>query len=110
MFQDTDGEREIIEPTAHGRDDVFMTAKEVAEYLRTDEATLGNLRARGDGLPFTKVTGKVLYKMADVLAVADRRARGFRSAKLATAVETFPGLTPKQRVELLKHITEHLKS
>lgn len=109
MFNDSD-DREVLEPTAIDRDEQLMTAREVAEFLRVDENTLANLRGRGDGLPWTKVTGKVLYKMSDVLRIANGEARGFRSARLATAVETFPGLTPKQRQELLKHITEHLKS
>lgn len=98
----------VVESGPATFDDVFMTAKEVSAFLRVEESYLANLRARGEGLPFYKSTGRILYKAADVLAMVNHGARGFTRQKLQTAIETFPGLKPAQRCELLAHIIERL--
>jgi hypothetical protein len=103
---------ETIESTPASPDDVYLTAKELALFLRTDEATLSNLRARGEGLPYSKPLGKVLYKMSDAIAALDAGARGYSRARLARALETYGPLrklTTAEREKLLLHITEVLK-
>ncbi|WP_193045286.1 helix-turn-helix transcriptional regulator [Mycolicibacterium baixiangningiae] len=48
------------------------TSKEVAEYLHTTEAGLAQMRYRGIGPKFVKVTSrKVIYRWADVQAFLD---------------------------------------
>ncbi|MCV7191868.1 helix-turn-helix transcriptional regulator [Mycolicibacterium brumae] len=48
------------------------TSKEVAEYLRTSEMGLAQLRYKGNGPKFVRVgKRKVIYRWADVLAYLD---------------------------------------
>lgn len=42
----------------------FLTAKEAAERLRNSVVTLARWRTKGEGPPFHKVGGKVLYSTA----------------------------------------------
>jgi hypothetical protein len=46
----------------------WMTATEVAAYMRTPVETLAQWRARGRGPRFTKPVHRVLYNRADVFA------------------------------------------
>jgi hypothetical protein len=100
---------DIIESTPASEDDLWLTADEVAKYLRTDVQTLANLRSRGEGIPYSKPLGRVLYKMADVLAAASAGARGFSRARLAAALDTYgplSKLSKGERERLLLHIIE----
>lgn len=87
-------------------DDVFLTAQEAADMLRSDPATLANLRSRGEGLPYYKGTGRVRYKLADVMAAINRTGRGYSRARMESALASFPGLTRQQREGLAEHLTE----
>lgn len=96
---------EVLEGAAPTLDDAFMTPEELAQRWRIDVQSLSNLRSRGDGLPWTKTTGRVLYKVADVLACEARGTRGFSWAKLAKAVDTFSGFrSNRDRDEFLDHV------
>lgn len=108
MFVET-GEVQFIEASAPTVDDVYLTAEELAQRHRVDPATLANLRSRGDGLPFTKVTGRILYKIADVLAAEARGTKGFTMARLAEAC-TAAGLSPEQKDKLLSHLKAAMRS
>jgi hypothetical protein len=44
----------------------FLTAKEVAELLRTTPGHLANQRMRGEGPPYFKFERRVLYEKRDV--------------------------------------------
>lgn len=44
----------------------LLTAREVAELLRTTPGQLANLRMRGEGIPFLKFDRRVLYENKDV--------------------------------------------
>lgn len=99
---------ELLESTAPTMDDVYLTPAEVAQRLRCGEQTLANLRARGEGIPYCKPTGGVLYTIADVLAIESGRRRGFTWAKLAEALDTFDDLKPKQRARLLEHLKREM--
>ena len=100
---------DMLESTVPTMDDIYMTPEEVAQRLRCDTQTLANLRARGEGIPYTKPTkGRVLYTVADVLAVERRNRRGFTWARLADALDTFADLKPAQRVKLLQHLKEEM--
>lgn len=101
---------DVLEGTPSTLDDVFMTPEELAQRWRIDVTSLSNLRSRGDGLPFTKTTGRVLYKVADVLACEARGVRGFSWAKLASAVDSFDGFrSPRDRAAFLEHVRKALK-
>jgi predicted rRNA methylase YqxC with S4 and FtsJ domains len=45
----------------------FLTTRELAARHREAEQTIRAKRVRGDGPPFVKVSGKVLYRLSDVL-------------------------------------------
>lgn len=51
----------------------FLSAKEVAEILRTSPGQLANLRMRGEGPPYIKLLRKCLYDVHDVDTWLDRR-------------------------------------
>lgn len=50
----------------------FLTAKEVAELLRTSPGHLANQRMRGEGTPYLKLARRVLYDKQDVDAWLER--------------------------------------
>ena len=111
MFSDVQasGYVPVMESRPATMDDLFMTPNEVADFLKCDTNTLANQRARGEGLPYTKVAnGRVLYTIADVLTLLKRGARGFTWARMALALDSFPGLTSKQRLELLAHLKDEM--
>ena len=80
-------------------DDVMMTPAEVAEWARCDVSTLANHRTAGEGLPYIKFGGRILYRMADVLSAAERGSHGFSFRKLETVLEAH-GLPAKKREEI----------
>ncbi|NYF99213.1 helix-turn-helix domain-containing protein [Janibacter cremeus] len=57
-----------------------MTPKELAERWGCSTGHLANLRTEGRGLPFLKFPGRVLYRLADVLAYEDAHVVGPVSA------------------------------
>lgn len=92
-------------------DDLHLTAREAADYMRTDINTLANMRARGEGIPYSKPSGRVLYKAADVLAAVHASGRGYSRARMETALATFPALhklTRQEREDLFRHIQDTL--
>lgn len=56
----------------------FLTPDELVKRFKgvVNPKTLANWRTRGDGPPYIKVGGRVLYKRADVSAWEARRRRG----------------------------------
>ena len=48
-------------------DECFYTPAELAARWRTHASTFANKRAQGVGLRFTKIDGKVLYRMSDII-------------------------------------------
>lgn len=55
----------------------FLTTRELAARHREAEQTIRAKRVRGDGVPFVRLGGRVLYRLDDVLA--HERARTFAS-------------------------------
>ena len=54
----------------------FLTIDEAAELLRINRRTLDNLRWKGEGPPFRRHGGRIVYHRDEVLAwSAQRRAR-----------------------------------
>jgi hypothetical protein len=47
----------------------FLTPKELASRWKgtITEKTLANWRSQGDGPPYTKIGGRVMYRLADVI-------------------------------------------
>jgi hypothetical protein len=89
--------------------DGYMSANALANRWRTKPATLANLRAKGDGIPWTKIGPHVFYKITDVLAAENAGRRGFSWSRLARALGTYPGLTLEDRAGLLLHIMDRLR-
>ena len=54
-------------------DNPFLTIDETAELLRVKRRTLDNLRSRGDGPPFRRHGGRIVYHRDDVLAWSEQR-------------------------------------
>lgn len=99
----------LIESTAPVVDDIYLTVSEVCSRLRLDPQTLANHRTAGEGLPFVKISGKVLYRVRDVLAAELAGAKGFKWSRLEAALDTFKGIPPAVRVELVKHLKSELR-
>lgn len=98
----------VIERAATDADDWFMTPAEVAERHRKTVETLANERSRGEGLPFLKHGGKVLYRMSDVVAWETANMRGFTWSDLADAVRSYRGLAPAEADKLIEHIKRRM--
>lgn len=97
-------------PSNFTPDDTLLTAAEAADMLRMDVATLANMRARGEGLPWFKLpSGAVRYRMSEVLAWINTGARGLTWQRLANALEAYPDMALAQRNELLAHLRNALK-
>lgn len=98
-----------IEAKAPDRDDIFLTAEEVASRHRKDVRSLANERSRGEGIPFVKLpTGKILYRLSDVLAAERSGQFGFSWAKLRAGMATFRDLPPPIADKLLEHLKREL--
>lgn len=54
----------------------LLTAREVAEYLRTTEAALAQWRCRGRGPAYRKLSTRVRYRAEDVRAWVENGATG----------------------------------
>jgi hypothetical protein len=46
----------------------FLSAAEAASYLRLDQGTLANWRSAGRGPAYSRIGGRVLYEVADLVA------------------------------------------
>lgn len=98
----------IIEPIAD-RDDVFLTAAELADRHRKTVETLSNERTRGEGVPFVKLgSGKILYRLADVLEYERAGQRGLTWSRIRSAVESFRDLPPPMASKLVEHMRREL--
>lgn len=90
-------------------DDVYFTPEEVAARHRTEAATLANHRHKGSGLPWVKLpSGKVLYRLADVLEAERVGEKGWRENRVIAAIETFRKIDPKTAAELIAHIKSEI--
>lgn len=64
-------------------DNVYLTPSELAQRYKNaiTPKTLANWRSAGTGPPFTKVGGKILYALSDVMTWEEtRRLLGSRQA------------------------------
>lgn len=81
-------------PAAFDRDEMFVTADEVAARYRVAPSTLANQRNLGTGLPWVKIGGRVLYKVSDLAEAEAAGARGVSAETVKRAVlSTVPGAT-----------------
>lgn len=92
---------------------VFLVPRELSERWGVSEGVLANLRANGEGIPYTKPTGSVLYRLSDVLT-AEAEAKdigylGFRWAWLHKILKSCPGITSGQSIELLRHFKRTMR-
>lgn len=55
--------------------EILLTVRETAERLGLGAGTLNNWRVTGEGPPFLKLGGRVLYDPADLAAWLDERRR-----------------------------------
>jgi hypothetical protein len=95
--------------TAAQYDDVFFTADELATRWRMEVGTLANQRHHGTGAPWIKTpSGKVLYRVADILAAENKGQRGWTRETVTAGLETFVKLDAKTQLELRKHLVEHV--
>jgi predicted DNA-binding transcriptional regulator AlpA len=59
----------VVPPRAASKqDEVFLTPKEAARFLRLSESFLAKARMRGDGPRYRKLSRAVRYSMWDLLA------------------------------------------
>jgi hypothetical protein len=99
----------ILEKSEADAYDLYMTPEEVANRLRQSTQTLANLRARGEGLPFVKLSnGAIRYKMADVIRMERDGLCGFSWAVLAKAIGRFGEISPAVRDRLIAHLRREI--
>lgn len=92
-------------------DNIYLTPRELARHWRMSIAHLGVLRHQGKGPPYTKISGRVVYAHADVLAYEISRMSGPISPdSLALAIASVPGLPPVARDTITAHVTRVLFS
>ena len=72
----------------------YLTQVELAARWRISPRTLERWRWAGEGLPFTKVGGRVLYSLSDIEAYEAAQRRCVTGDGLVTALE--PVLAPKR--------------
>lgn len=93
--------------TKQMREDLYLTAREVSEVTRKSVETLANERSRGEGLPFVKMGGKVVYRSSDVMQMLNENTYGFTWAKLEHGLKTY-GMPPSEIEGLLKHLKREM--
>lgn len=87
--------------------DVLVTPEELAKHWRMSRDYLSNVRRTGRGTPFVKLpTGRVLYRLSDVLAAEQAGTAGaITLARIEFALANMRGLPFETRIA----VTEHLK-
>ncbi len=76
----------------------FLTRTEVAQMVRLDVRTLGNLAAAGSGPPYLRtgrVRGRTLYREADVVAWLQGNARSQPATSSTAKGTTSSSARPK---------------
>lgn len=106
--QPTEGSM-VVERSRPAAYDKFLTTEELAERWRIDPGTLSNLRYRGEGIPWTKPTGRPLYKLSDVLKAEEEHGRGFTFEGLGEALETALDIPFKDHAELMTKLRRLMK-
>lgn len=94
------------EEIAEGKTELFFTPQELVTRWRMDSAqTLANQRHQGIGPPHVKLkTGKVLYRVSDVLSYERGGMRGLSFDTVARAVQSAPWLSDFEQRQLIAHI------
>lgn len=69
------------------KDPVYLTTAEVLERFRgmLSDKTLANWRARGEGPPYMKAGGRVLYPLASLIEWENKRTKDFERPKARSA-------------------------
>lgn len=63
------------------RDEIFLTVEEAARFLRIAKGTLDNHRSKKTGPVARYHGGRVVYRLSDLLAWSEQRARRRKSPK-----------------------------
>jgi hypothetical protein len=99
----------LIDPSAPTTETVYLSPVELAERWRVTQHSLNNLRYKGEGIPYTKTTGRPLYAMHDVLAVESAGQHGFRWSSLSNALGEVLGLPPAEHERLMARLRKVMK-
>ncbi|MEM7776046.1 MAG: helix-turn-helix domain-containing protein [Pseudomonadota bacterium] len=89
-------------------DEIMLTADEVARLTRKTKETLANERSRGEGLPYIKMTGKILYRSSDVLDAILAGHGGFSWNKLEASLGRY-GMPSQEVKKLMAHLRRDMK-
>src|SRR5512144_2177480 len=79
----------------------YLTQVELAARWRISPRTLERWRWAGEGLPFTKVGGRVLYSLSDIETYEAAQTRCVTGDGLVTALEP---VAPQRRTLLAKAV------
>jgi len=84
----------------------MVTPDELAKHWRMSRDYLANVRRAGRGTPFVKLpTGRVLYRLSDVLAAEqDGVAGDMTLARIDLALSVMRGLPAETRVAIIEHL------
>lgn len=102
--------RGAVGPLLHICESVMVTPTELARHWRMSPDYLSNLRRAGKGIPHVKLpTGKVLYRLSDVLAAEISNTQGpITLDRIALALQAYKPLAPPEQDKLLEHLREFL--
>ena len=94
--------------------DPFLTIAEAAQLLRVNRRTLDNLRWKGEGPPFRRHGGRIVYHRDELLAWSEQRRARTPSAKgrQEPPAERNHNHRPRRsrdRLPKIEHATPHLE-
>ena len=91
----------MLKTTERTMSPTYLTQVELALRWRISPRTLERWRWAGEGLPFTKVGGRVLYSLSDIEAYEAAQTRCVTGDGLVTAPEP---VAPQRRTLLAKAV------
>lgn len=90
-------------------DEFFLTTDELARRWRYTPEYLQQQRGRGEGIPFLKLNGRVLYRASDVLAAESKGiVETLSLSRVVRALSDVPGVPPAHVAKVRAHLEKEL--
>ena len=91
---------------------IMVTPEELAKHWRMSRDYLANVRRAGRGTPHVKLpTGRVLYRLSDILAAELQGTAGnITLDRIDLALLTMPKLPPELRMQIAAHLKSFFKA
>lgn len=90
---------------------IMATPEELASHWRMSRDYLANVRRAGRGVPHVKLpTGRVLYRLSDILAAELAGTAGnITLERIELALVALPEVRPELRARIVEHLRSFLK-